>query len=175
MEKVRHLVPLLLAAAAAACQPGDDNGGHEPAERVRTADGLEYAARTALLASYPVRLRTTATVVNRGDRAATIRFDDGCPVELLVLTRAGEVRWEQSAAEPCAEPALERSLAPGDSAVFETLASAPAILGDSLPDDVYVLVARLRPGGRDVLVRAGRANLVGLPDTIPAQGATGRP
>jgi hypothetical protein len=169
LSRYSHIARMLVVlAAAAGCAPNDTPDGAEPAE-VYVADGIEYRARTALLGSYPVRLRTWVTVTNRSNEEVLLRFPDDCPVLLQVRARTGEVRWDQAGAEPCAGSPTERRLPPGDSVVFETLASAPAILGDSLPDDVYVLSAYLRPGNRGVLLQAGRANLVGLPDTVPAR------
>jgi hypothetical protein len=151
---------LATAAAVPGCTPDRGTTG-EPTAEYRTDGGVEFSARTALLGSYPVRLRTTATVANRGTRHVSMRFPDGCIVLVRAFTRQGELRWDQGHITECSHAIVEVSLAPGDSATFETLLTAPEVLGDSLPDDVYVLAAYLRPLDLDTIVlQAGRANLV---------------
>jgi hypothetical protein len=149
----------LLVAALVACAPQEAEPTAEAV--VRTPDGVEYAARTALLASYPVRLRTTAVARNRGPGDVVLRFPDDCTLLVRVLARGGELRWDQGRDRPCAPSGEELRLAAGDSVRFETYISAPEVLGDSLPDDVYLLVAYLRPSDYPpVFLEAGRANLV---------------
>jgi hypothetical protein len=148
------------ATALAACAPA---GEPAPAMEMeaRTADGVVYTATSALLASYPVRIRASATATNRSGRTVVIRFSDGCPVLARVLTRQGEPRWDQAALQPCDGPPVEHTLGAGEAVTFETLLAAPQVLGDSLPDDVYLLAVHLRPEGqRPLLLQAGRANLV---------------
>lgn len=159
---------LLVLGIGASCGTAEPPDSAEPVA-TQVVDDVEYRARSALLGSYPVRLRTWATVTNRGRREAVLRLPDDCAVLLQVRSRTGELRWDQAGASSCDGPPVERRLPPGDSVVFETFAAAPEILGDSLADDVYVLSAYLRPGGRTVMLQAGRANLVGLPDTLSAQ------
>jgi hypothetical protein len=154
-----------LSAVAAAALATHGCGGRDAEERAGSGEvrhgGVEYSARTALLASYPVRLRTTATATNHGREPVVLRFPDACPVRVRALTRSGELRWDQGDATMCAEVITEVRVAPGDSAVFETHVTAHEVLGDSLPDDVYLLVAYLHPEGREpVVLQAGRANLV---------------
>jgi hypothetical protein len=146
--------------ALAACGR-DDVAEAEPAAAVQTADGVTYSATTALLGSYPVRLRTTATVRNEGSRPVVVRFADACPVLLRALTREGAPRWDQRGLADCDGAGPEAALAPGAAATFETHATALEVLGDSLPDALYLLVAYLRPAGQPpVVLEAGRALLV---------------
>jgi hypothetical protein len=159
----RHLttgIAAIAAVAYVACE-APEPAEPEPVSVARTADGVEYSATTALLASYPVRLRTTATATNRTTRDVVLRFPDDCPVLVRALARNGEPRWDQAGHEACGGAPTVLTLAAGASATFETELTAPDILGDSLPDDVYVLVAQLRPVGHPaVMLSAGRANLV---------------
>jgi hypothetical protein len=157
--RTRISIQPLLMAALVACAPQEAEPAAEAV--VRTPDGVEYAARTALLASYPVRLRTTAVARNRGSGDVVLRFPDDCPLLVRVLTRGGDLRWDQGRDRTCAPSGEEVRLAAGDSVRFETYLSAPEILGDSLPDDVYLLVAYLRPAHHPpVFLEAGRANRV---------------
>jgi hypothetical protein len=150
---------LLAAGALLSCGPGDDDAAPDTASR--TVAGVEYAARSALLASYPVRVRTTVTATNVSSRDVLVRLPDECVVLVRALSRDGQPRWDQAGAATCPASARELRLAPGDSVRFDTEFTATDVLGDSLPDDVYVLHAYVRPDARDpVVLQAGRANLV---------------
>jgi hypothetical protein len=150
-----------LIAGAACDRAAEPQPAPLAAGAVRTADGIEYTAATQLLGSYPVRIRATATAANTGAREVTLRFPDDCPLLMRALTREHELRWDQAGVAPCAGPPTEISLARGESTTFEVELTAPQVLGDSLPDMLYVLVARLRPvGQRPVELQAGRALLV---------------
>jgi hypothetical protein len=153
------VIALGFACAAAACAPGNERG--DAAGGATAGGDVVFSARTALLGSYPVRLRTTVTAVNRGAGAAGLRFPDGCVVLVRAHSRDGRMLWDQGDTVACTEALVEVTLAPGDSATFETQFTASDVLGDSLPDDVYVLRAYVRPLGREtVVLEAGRANLV---------------
>jgi hypothetical protein len=154
----RTIAAALIAGAACerAAEPTPPAAG-----AVRTADGIEYTATTQLLGSYPVRIRATATATNTGAADVTLRFPDDCPLLLRAVTREYEPRWDQAGRAPCAGPPTEVRLARGESTTFESELTAQQVLGDSLPDMLYLLIARLRPVGQPpVELQAGRALLV---------------
>jgi hypothetical protein len=167
----RRTVPVPRAAAAVAivltaCGAAGDAGSRGDPEytgvaSLRTPDGIEYTATTRLLASYPVRLRVTTTAMNRGSRSAVLRFADTCPLRVRALTRERQLRWDQARVKPCDGPGAEVRLASGESVDFDLELTAADVLGDSLPDMLYVLVAALEPLDRSpVVLQAGRAFLV---------------
>jgi hypothetical protein len=161
---LRAAMVCCIVLIAGACGPRDA-ADPEPAPVVRRND-VEYTARTALLASYPVRLRTTITARSHASREVVLRPADDCPVLVIVLSRDGRPRWNQAGAVPCDGAPREVRLPAADSVTFETELTAPEILGDSLPDDVYLLVAHFRPAGAaPIVLQAGRANLVAPPGT----------
>lgn len=151
----------LLAVMAFGCG-GDatvDPDGGRPAA-LTTDQGVEYSAETLIMESFPVQLRTVVTVKNVGDSSVRLSFPDGCVV-LLRAYREGSsaAAWDQGNTVMCTGAFVEVDLAPGATRTFETSTDAAAILGDTLPDGRYRLVAYLRPTSGEVALDAGSADL----------------
>lgn len=152
----------LAAGAQAACTGAREPVQPDPASEVRVFESVEYRAETQVMESFPVQLRTRATVTNRAGRTAEVVFPDGCVVLLRAYRspeRSGPPAWDQAGAVGCTMALVEVALAPGEAREFSTGASARDILGDSLPDARYYFTAVLRPGGTEVEVAAGDAEL----------------
>ncbi|MEX2609579.1 MAG: BsuPI-related putative proteinase inhibitor [Gemmatimonadota bacterium] len=149
---------LAVAVVLAGCSGGDPARPDDGAAVV-TDDGVRYTAATAVMESFPVQLRTTLTLENVGTEVVRLTFPDGCVV-LLAAARPGsdEAVWEEERA--CTMALEEVSLAPGEEREFtSSTVSARDILGASLPDGPYDLLAVLRPHTGTVRVPAGRVAL----------------
>jgi len=97
------------------------------------------------------------------DEPVEIRFPDGCVVLLRAYRsedRSGQPAWDPMRGSLfCTMILVEFTLSPGESREFQATASAPEILGDSLPAGRYFFTALLRPNGGTVEVPAGQADL----------------
>jgi hypothetical protein len=161
----RTLSCTLIAAAMtlAGCAPMDPAfpPGGLPSP-VRVVDGLTYRAETHVMADRPTQLHVQATVTNTATSERRVEFPDGCVVLLRAYRnaeRSGAPSWDQRNAVACTMAIQVARIAPGRSESFETTASAPEILGDSLPAGRYYFTAYFRPAGQEVEVLAGDANL----------------
>lgn len=172
-----RLAPSLLLAAALACggatstttaPPGDP--GALTGAVVR--NGIEYAGDVRVMESFPVQLGATVTVTNRATEERTVTFSDGC----LALLRAyrpdgGAAVWDQAGELGCTQALVPITLAPGESRELQApTVSAYEILGDTLPDGEYRIVAYVRvvdDSGVDTIeIDAGTATLaVPRPDS----------
>jgi hypothetical protein len=149
---------LAIAAVLAGCGSGDPARPDEGAAVV-TDDGVRYTAATAVMESFPVQLRTTVSLENGGAERVDVTLRDGCVV-LLAASRPGSDASAWQEARGCTMALVEVSLAPGEVREFSSATvSAREILGDSLPDGPYDLVAVLRPLAGTVRVPAGRVML----------------
>jgi hypothetical protein len=149
-------VCVVLAACAGTEPPG-------PAEETRQSvsrGGIEYRADTRVLESFPVQLRTSVVMTNRSGATVTLELPDGCPVLLRAYREAagGRPVWDQGQVLVCTMAIQLVALAAGESRTFEGRSDAREILGDSLPDGSYRLVAVVRPNGTAVEIPA---------DTVP--------
>jgi hypothetical protein len=138
-----------------------DPGAPSPTRVV--AEGVAYDAELRVLESYPARLQAQVRLTNTSDEPVEIRFPDGCVVLLRAYRsedRSGQPAWDPMRGSLfCTMILVEFTLSPGESREFQATASAPEILGDSLPAGRYFFTALLRPNGRAVEVPAGQADL----------------
>ncbi|MSR35115.1 MAG: hypothetical protein EXR95_00520 [Gemmatimonadetes bacterium] len=160
MTQRLKLLPILLAAGAAGCANGVAPGEGPSAGSI-VQGGIEYAAETLILESFPVQLSTTVRMRNRSGARADVRLGSGCPVQLRVFKDAARtaLAWDQGRVLVCTKEIQIVDLASGDSAQRTTRTNAREILGDSLPDGRYHLSAYVQVVGAPVLAAAGSADL----------------
>lgn len=160
-----HVLLAVTAGLFAACSgsEGPNDIGGDPAPRnVVVVDSIRYSAETAILESFPVRLRTTVTLTNLAQRTDTLAVPGGCPVTLRAYrdpARTGTPAWDQSQVLFCTLQIRYVVLGPGESELLQGGASATDILGDSLPDGRYYLSAVVRIEGETIELAAGSATL----------------
>ncbi|HEX7049009.1 MAG TPA: BsuPI-related putative proteinase inhibitor [Longimicrobiales bacterium] len=138
--------------------PSDD----ESPQRALSVDGISYSAETRVQETFPVTLRTEATLTNTTNERRTVNLPGGCPVTLRAYrdaNRSAPPAWDQAKDLICTMQLAIVELDPGESRRFSTSVSAAEILGDSLPPGDYHLTAVLRPDNRVVEVPAGSATL----------------
>lgn len=159
----KTLAPVLILAASLACSDGPadpaDRGPGGPAAGAVVVDGVEYSASVQIMESFPVQLAGTVTIANRTDGAKTVTFPDGC----VALLRAyqGDTRvWDQAGDVGCTMALVPIELGPGESEQVRTPTSSAAdVLGDEWPDGEYSIAVYLRPGGEEIELDAGTADL----------------
>jgi hypothetical protein len=162
METRTRILALALALGAAAC--GRDPGrapGPALAGSVEH-DGIRYAAETLVLESFPVQLRTVVTVTNVGTAERTLEMPGGCPVLLRAYAASadgGAPAWDQARDIVCTLQLMILRLGPGESRPITGGAAAGDVLGDSLPNARYRLVAVVFPDQRTLEIPAGEAEL----------------
>ena len=155
MMKVALLCEALLVAGACSSEAAGPDTGF-----LRTARGIEYRAWTEILESFPVQLRTKVRITNATNSAIDITFPDGCVVLVRAYPgNASAPAWDQQFNTGCTTALVPLHLEPGKSATYVSASGARAILGDSLPDGRYRLLAYLRPYTGPVTVEAGSADL----------------
>lgn len=146
-------------AAAAALLAGCAGADTLPTDEGPQPSALQYSAETSIAESFPVQLLTTVRVHNPTGDSIRVTSPDGCEVILKVYAsadRTGTPAWVQNPV--CTEAIESYTIAPGQTLEVGTQASAGAILGSTLPDGRYYLVARVKfEGGRDL--PAGEADL----------------
>lgn len=158
MKATKYLVLLL----AAACSPSETSGPGDSHSQTIIEGGVSYRAETAIMESFPVQLRTSVHISNRGNAPVTLTFPDGC----LVLLRA----YHDSARTTLAYDmgrhyGCTLALAPvtidanGTRTLSTPTISAREILGSSLPNGTYYFSAVLRPDGKTLNIPAGSAEL----------------
>jgi hypothetical protein len=154
------LIPVLLAATAAACA-NSVAPGESPSAGSVVQDGIEYSAETLVLESFPVQLSTTVRIRNRTGSRAQVRLGSGCPVLLRVYRNEARtaLAWDQGRVLACTKEIQIVDLAAGDSAERTARTNARAILADSLPDGRYHVSAYVQVIGTPVLLAAGSADL----------------
>ncbi len=152
---------LVAALVAAGCAGGGDPQEPGDAALLVREDGIEYAAETAVMESFPVQLATTVTATNRSGRSVRLAFPDGCVVLLRAYHDEARSRlaWSQQDHVGCTQALVEWSLPAGASRQASVRTDAAQILRDTLPDGRYWLEAVLRPNGTVVAVPAGSADL----------------
>lgn len=155
---VRGIATLLLLSACAGAEPP------APAEEARQSvarEGIEYLADTRVLESFPVQLRASVVMTNRSGAPVTLELPDGCTVLLRAYREpsGGRPVWDQGQVLVCTMAIQLVALAAGESRTFEGRSDAREILGDSLPDGSYRLVAVVRPNGTAVEIPAGVTQL----------------
>ena len=160
-RRIRSLLPLPLAALAAACMSSVEPDG-PPSSSAVIHGQIEYTAETLIMESFPVQLRTIVRMRNRTGSATEIRFGGGCPVLIRAYRDEARTRlaWDQSRTVACTKEIQILSLRSGESA--ERAAphtDARQILGDSLPDGRYWLSAHVQIVGSPLLIAAGAADL----------------
>ena len=123
-------------------------------------DGIIYRVTSFNIAeSFPVQLQITVEIENESTTSQSVTFPDGCVVLVRAYDGGTEPVWDEGRTAACTQALVQVSLAPGESAEFHTgMLSAATILGDSLPNGEYRIVAYLRP--RKIVERdAGRVDL----------------
>jgi hypothetical protein len=153
-------------AVFAACNGNPDVAEPPPGGSAPIVQGgIEYAADTRIMESFPVQLDTRVTMRNTSTSRARIELGSGCPVLLRAYRDAARTRlaWDQSVGMVCTMQIQIVELAPGESSEKAApRVSAADILGDSLPDGRYYLSAFVQVVGAPVTVPAGSADL-GIP------------
>ena len=111
-------------------------------------DGITYRVTSFNIAeSFPVQLQITVEIENESTTSQSVTFPDGCVVLVRAYDGGTEPVWDEGRTAACTQALVQVSLAPGESAEFHTgMLSAATILGDSLPNGEYRIVAYLRPG-----------------------------
>jgi hypothetical protein len=153
--RVRSAWPLL---ALAACSSETAPTQPDDLARLRVLQGVEYAADTRVMESFPVQLATAVTVTNRTGSPVTLTFPDGCVVTLRAYSGDRQV-WDQRILILCHAARVEVTLPPGGSRTFETRTDAAQVLGGTLPDGRYRIEAVLHPSGETVRLDAGVVDL----------------
>jgi hypothetical protein len=109
-----------------------------------------------------VQLRTRVTASNETDQPITFSTG-GCRVLLRVYRSAGRTgtpAWDQERVVGCTMEIVEERIGPGQSREYTAgNISAAEILGDSLPNGRYFLVAAFLKDGQRVPLEAGEADL----------------
>lgn len=157
------LATLILAGCATPPNDGTtaprDVGG--PRGDVVVRDDIEYRGDVLVMESFPVQLRGTVAITNRGNTARTVVFPDGC-VALLRAYRLDEADpiWDQASEVACTMALVEMRLQPGESQDVQTpTARGYDILGGRLPDGRYRITIHLRPDQGSVEVEGGTVDL----------------
>jgi hypothetical protein len=163
--RARYVLTPLLAAAllVTACRRSTDSppdGDQFAGSRV-VVDGLTLRAETAVLESFPVQLRTRVTASN--ETGQPISFTTGgCRVLLRAYRtarRTGAPAWDQERVAVCTMEIAEERIGPGQSREYTVGTNAAEILGDSLPNGQYFLVAAFLKDGQRVPLEAGEVDL----------------
>jgi len=112
-----------------------------------TFDGLVF--QTALLQTGEVLVGGEVTIENRSSSPRTLLFPDSCPALLRAYSPVtGERVWDQRDAKTgCRERETEVRFEPGEVREFGVNGTSVAILGFTLPDGDYRIVAYLQPIG----------------------------
>lgn len=154
--------PLLALALLAGCNGGADvpdppTGPSAPVIQ----GGIEYAADTRVMESFPVQLDTRVTMTNRTNQRTSVGLGSGCPINLRAYRNEArtQLAWDQAQGRVCTMQIQIVDLAPGASAERNTRATAYDILGDSLPDGRYYLSASVAVVGNGLMVPAGSVDL----------------
>ena len=147
---------LLATATFAACQ--ESVSGLDP--DVRLIDGITYRVTSfAIAESFPVQLGITVEIENESTTSRSVTFPDGCVVLMRAYQEGTDPVWDMGPTVGCTQALVQVDLAPGESEEFHTgLVSAATILGDSLANGEYRIIAYLRPG-QIVELDAGVADL----------------
>lgn len=156
-----RLQTLLVLLAAGGCAGAVDPDLDAPGSAAVVQGDVGYRAETAVMESFPVQLRTTVTMGNRGRGKTQLRLGSGCPVQLRVYRDEARSRlaWDQGRVIACTKEIQIVELAPGDSAQRSAGTNAHEILGDSLPDGRYWLGAYVQVVGAPLVVPAGAVDL----------------
>ncbi len=149
---------LMVAGAAACGSPVDGLRSGPPG-----GEAISYSARTVLLESYPVQIRTWVDVRNDASTPQTVEFPDGCVVVIRAYrdaARTGAPAWDQFRRVGCRMAIVPVTVQPGETEqIGAPTVSARDVLGDSVPDGRYWLSAVIRPGGERLELPAGQADL----------------
>jgi len=137
-----------------------------PSERV--IGGLAFRARTETIGDDPVTVRTEITIENMSREPIASSIPADCPVRVYVYRDRERRDRAFCSGEPdagttslCVLHPLRFTLAPGESRAFDTVLTGPVILGGSLPEGRYFLLAVTwaNDGGDRVVLAAGEADL----------------
>lgn len=157
----RLAVVVLSIAALSACE--EDEGPTGPGA-FRDPEGLVY--RAELLQGGDVILAGEVTIENRSDEPRTLRFPDNCPALLRIyFPESDALAWDQRDVKTgCRERETAITIEPGESMRFGVNGTSIAILGTSLREGTYRLVAYLQPIGEpEIELSLGTVTLA-LPD-----------
>lgn len=152
----RWLAGVVLVVAA--CQSQGSPVQPDDFASLRVVQGVEYAAETRVMESFPVQLATEVTITNRTASPVTLTFPDGCVVTLRAYQGERQV-WDQRTLILCTAAIVEVKLAPGASRSFDARTDAAQILNAGLPDGKYRIEAVLTPSGATVRLDAGTVDL----------------
>lgn len=148
---------VVLAACAGTPEPTAEARGAAPVR------GVDFAAETAVLESFPVQLAGRVRITNLRDEPVRLSFPDRCVAMLRIYPADGGRTvpvWDQRRAVDCEPAETTVDLPPGEvTDVPAPTVGAGEILGDSLPAGTYRVTAYLRPGGRVVEIDAGTVEL----------------
>ena len=158
---MRHLA-LLTSAIFVACSGAGDSPTDTPAQS-RNVGGIEYSAETLVMESFPVQLQTIVTARNPSDANVVLNFPYPCVVALHAYTdstRSGVPAWSQERFIGCVAVVFDDTIAARDTAQYAApRTDGHEVLGDSLPDGRYWLMATLNPGGQRIELPAGVVDL----------------
>jgi hypothetical protein len=153
---------ILASAIFVACAGGGDSPTDAPSQS-RIVGGIEYSAETLVMESFPVQLQTIVTARNTSDDDAVLHFPYPCVVAVHAYadsTRTGAPAWSQERFMGCIAVIFDDTIAAGDTAQYMApRTDGYELLGDSLPDGRYWLMASLNPSGQRVELPAGVVDL----------------
>lgn len=144
----RTLLRIAGLTAILAFSPACDGDG-EPTLFGPSASFDGLVLRAELLQGGGVLVAGEVTVENRSSSPRTLRFPDSCPALLRAYSPGtGERVWDQRDDKTgCRERETEVRFEPGEVREFSVNGTSVAILGFTLPDGDYRIVAYLQPIG----------------------------
>lgn len=167
MRRVAWLSAFLFAACSATGNGEQDGAAASPdapaagvADRA-TARALHYTADLRVMESFPVQLGARMQVHNPLDRTAALEAPGGCPLHILAWRDSArtQLAWDQGHAIACTLQIQLIELAPNQQHEFTAATNAREILGDSLPDGLYYMTARLAVNDTMIMRPVGSVQL----------------
>lgn len=148
----------LMGALLAAC--GNNVTSPAPQNQL-IVGGIGYQVTSfAIAESFPVQIGVTVEISNTSDTTQSVVFPNGCVLLMRAYDAEDNLAWDLGHLVDCTQALVEIELSPGEAKIYQTgLVSAYTILGTDLPDGEYRIAVYLSPGGQEVEIDAGLADL----------------
>ena len=157
-SRVAMCIAVLASAVLSGC--GESVTGPDIQNQI-IVGGITYRMTSfAIAESFPVQIGVTVEVSNTSGTATSVIFPDGCVLLMRAYDAQDNLAWDHGNVVSCTQALVEVDLPQGQSKTYQTgLVSAYTILESDLPDGEYRIAVYLRPGGQEVELVAGLADL----------------